>query len=259
VVASLQALKTVDRTWASPGEELQYHVLIMNDMLAGPDPGAVVRVRDPLPVMLELVPGSLSPGVSYVPATRTVQWQGAVPRGGSVDLVFRATLSQAAASMRSVINTAIVTDAFDRELAPMAQTHIFQETPTITPTATPTQPGDLALHGKVYDAEAGLGVTVGGASVEVKMCVPRTFSTISALDGRYELLLTALYLNQCTEVTLQATASGYEDHTQVVSVSSLRAQPALDIGLQPLSTRTPTPTQPVRHVHLPLVRKSQGS
>jgi len=132
--ATLAVAKLVDVDQASAGDELHYTVVIMNDMLIGPDPGVDVQLEDSLPEIAELVPGSLSPQASYDAETRTIRWMGQVPRGGSVQIDFRVLLTPAAADWRSVTNTALVTDAFDRVVEAPAHTHLTPPTATPTPT-----------------------------------------------------------------------------------------------------------------------------
>ena len=139
--ASLLVHKMVDKEYAEPGEVLSYTIVLMNDMLGGGDPGAEVTVHDPLPTTLAFVAGSLSAGASYDEPTRTISWEGQVPRGGSVTIHFAAELTGEAAAWRSVSNWVHVTDAFGREYEEQAQTHIQQlatGTPTLTPSPTPT-------------------------------------------------------------------------------------------------------------------------
>ena len=136
--ATLLVTKLVDREYAEPGDELSYTIVVMNDMLGGEDPGAHVTLRDELPQTLALVPGSLSPEASYDEPTRTISWEGQVPRGGSLAITFRAVLTAAAADMRSVSNGVLVADAFGREYQVQAQTHILQPGETGTPLPTPT-------------------------------------------------------------------------------------------------------------------------
>jgi uncharacterized repeat protein (TIGR01451 family) len=117
-------IKLVDKEQASVGEALTYTLVVMNDMLGGENPGAHVQLHDQLPETLELVPGSLSPEATYDEASRTVQWSGTVPQGGSVDIAFQAVLTSAAGEMRSAINTVVVTDAFGRMDERSAQTQV---------------------------------------------------------------------------------------------------------------------------------------
>jgi len=132
--ATLAVAKLVDLDEASVGNELQYTLVVMNDMLIGPDPGVDVQLEDPLPDILELVPGSLSPQASYNADTRTIHWTGQVPRGASVQIDFRALLTPAAAGWRSVTNTVWVTDAFGRVIEATAHTQLTPPTATATPT-----------------------------------------------------------------------------------------------------------------------------
>jgi uncharacterized repeat protein (TIGR01451 family) len=249
VVASLMVAKLVDHPQAMVGEVLQYTLVILNDMLGGVDPGSSVHLVDTLPAALELVAGSLSSDASYDAPTRTVHWHGRVAQGGSVEVSFRARVMPAALEQRSVINTMTVQDALDRRLDASANTDVVQ--PTLTPTPTSTPPGDLMLSGLVYDARLGQGSPISGAHVAVQMCVPRSYEATTGSDGRYTLLLPADYLNACSQVTLRAWATGYQEHSLPVLVSDLRAQPVRDFGLAAVSA--------VR-LYLPVVRSrvSQG-
>jgi hypothetical protein len=109
--------------------------------------------------------------------------------------------------------------------------------PTVTPTVTP--PGDVTLSGRVYDAALGLAHGIGGATVSATFCVPRSFQAVSQADGTYSLLLPGLYLSQCTSITLEARATGYQTLTFPFAVADLRAQPVRDLGLYPVVTPTP--------------------
>jgi len=124
---------------------------------------------------------------------------------------------------------------------------------TPTPTATPS--GDVILTGQVYDAAIGPAQPISGATVSVLMCVPRRFETSSGADGHYSLLLPGLYLNACSEVTLEAWATGYESVSQPVSVADLRAHPQRDFALTRGPTATPTVTPPRYWIALPVVSK----
>lgn len=126
-------------------------------------------------------------------------------------------------------------------------------TPTASPTATKTPPGDLRLTGYVFDAALGPSSNIGGALISVLMCVARPYTTYSAMNGCYELLLPAMYLNACVSVTLEASATGYQPFGQLVAVADLRAQPHRDFPLLPLATPTATPTSLSWHTYLPLV------
>lgn len=138
--ATLVVVKFVDKQQATPGETLQYSLVVMNDMLAGPDPGAAVTLEDPLPDQLEVVAGTLTGDAVYEEAGRTIRWVGQVPRGGSVEVRFQVRLASGAAKMRSVINTVLVTDAFGRQREASAQTQVtlLAATPTPTPEPAPT-------------------------------------------------------------------------------------------------------------------------
>ena len=149
VFATLQFAKLVNATEAAPGDELHYHLLLTNDMLAGDDPGLTVSLTDELPMGLDLLPSSLSVGAAYDAATRSVRWQGSVPRGGSVDIAFAANVTEAA--IGTLANHATVIDGLGRSLRTDANTLIVRPLHTATvvptagaaeqplPTATPTE------------------------------------------------------------------------------------------------------------------------
>jgi uncharacterized repeat protein (TIGR01451 family) len=137
-IASLQFAKLVDALEAAPGVELRYHLVVMNDMFGGGDPGINVRLTDELPFGLELLPDSLSAGASYDLSTRSVQWLGTVPRGGSAEVSFRAAVTAAATD--TLANKATVIDGLGRTLQATATTLIVRpaRTATAAPTAIPT-------------------------------------------------------------------------------------------------------------------------
>ncbi len=136
VSPTLLAIKLVDREQAKPGEMLQYDLITVNDMISSQDPGAVVTLVDRLPDELEFVGGSVTAGASYDPASRTVQWSGQVPQGGSVRVAFQARLGSASLSLRSIVNTFVVTDALGRQVEASVQVQLLHPTSTVTHTPT---------------------------------------------------------------------------------------------------------------------------
>lgn len=137
VQATLMVAKIVDKQQAAPGEILQYSLVVMNDMLAGADPGTSVTLEDSLPSTLEFVPGTLSTGAVYEAASRAIRWSGPVPRGGSVEVRFQAQLAAATGDSRSVINTVRCTDAFGHQTEASVQTQVTLLAPTSTNTSVP--------------------------------------------------------------------------------------------------------------------------
>jgi uncharacterized repeat protein (TIGR01451 family) len=121
---TLLLAKLVDKEQAMVGDLVTYTLVLMNDQLGAEDPGAKVQLLDELPETLELQAGSLSSGATYDEVTRTVRWSGRVPQGGSVDITFRAVLTPAAAEVRSVLNTAVVTDALGQVTERSAQVQV---------------------------------------------------------------------------------------------------------------------------------------
>jgi hypothetical protein len=125
--------------------------------------------------------------------------------------------------------------------------------PTVTPTAsqapdtpTPTAteaPVDVTLTGLVYDAVAGMGSPVAGATVAVSFSLPhQPVSAITGADGRYQLLVPAAYVLSANQFSV--TAAGYQTHSVPVTGAELAANPNRDVGLDPAApTVTPTATE----------------
>ena len=114
--------------------------------------------------------------------------------------------------------------------------------PPPTHTATPIAPGDLIVSGRVLAAVAGPLTGICRAEVRVSFCVPVIYVTWTGADSSYELLLAGRYLNQCTNVTLSASAPGYQGVQFSVTVADLRANPWRDVVLSPDPSPTPTAT-----------------
>lgn len=148
-------------------------------------------------------------------------------------------------------------------------------TPTATPEGTPTQTpeGSLTLTGYVYVTEATLpqgtltrarrlrDVTlregsalrqpIAGATVSVLMCVPRRFQTNTAADGSFSLALPAMYLNACTQVTLEVEAEGFTPWSELLDVAALRANPFRELTLTRVQSPTPTATATLKWTATP--------
>lgn len=113
---------------------------------------------------------------------------------------------------------------------------------TPTPTETPAQgdalPGEITLTGAIYDAGTSQGIP--RATLSVVACVPRKYATRTGRDGYYDLRLQGSDLRECTQVTLEVRANGYETLSLTVSVDDLYAQSQRDFRLTPLSAERPT-------------------
>jgi len=114
----------------------------------------------------------------------------------------------------------------------------------------------------VYNAALGPLQGVSGAMVSAVMCMPRSFQTLSEADGSYSMLLPALYLNQCTTITLEARSSAYQTLSFPIPVADLRAQPVRDLALIPLptptATMTPGATATPFRVWIPIILKARN-
>jgi uncharacterized repeat protein (TIGR01451 family) len=230
-----------------------------------------VMVADTLPEGIALYSVRVSEGGTFDAASGIVTWvpETLEPKSSTYVWISARTYSSAAGRYLRNVAVARSLEAPAVSAEDVARVHAAPPTPTSTPTATqmptptPTQsptptetpPGDLTVTGLVYDATLGPTQPVSGAPVSVLMCVPRSFHTVSGADGRYNLLLPGSYLSQCSEVTLQGWAAGYQSYAQVISVASLRAQPERDIALQPAATPTPTgiPPAAVYYIYAPIV------
>ncbi len=131
--ATLMIGKLVDKGQASRGDVLQYTLVVVNDQLRGGDPGTSVQIVDRLPEALELVTDSLPADATYDTRAHAIYWDGQVPRGSSVDVVFQARLTASTVGMPSIVNTLVVTDAFGRERTTSAETRVVQLPNTATP------------------------------------------------------------------------------------------------------------------------------
>ncbi len=188
----------------------------------------------------------------------SIQWRGkALGRQSPLGIAFVEIANRQGVklSVRGLSGTLVVVEA----QAPTATPTL--PIPGMGPTPTATVEGDARLTGRTYDALQGQPIS--GARITLEICVPRTFSTHSWSDGTYGLWVPALYLNGCSEVTLRASAEGYQEWSQVVSVESLRADPVRDFALvrgsDPTPTLTPTPQVTPTLAHwtcLPLCFKS---
>jgi uncharacterized repeat protein (TIGR01451 family) len=226
-----------------------------------------VVIADTLPGGIALYSVRVSEGGIFDGASGTVTWvlEALEPRSSTYVWISARTYSSAAGRYLDNVAVASSLEAPAVSAEDVAWVHAAPPTPTSTPTATQTAtptatqtetpPGDLILTGLVYDAATGPTQPISGAPVSVLMCVPRSFHMVSGADGRYNLLLPGSYLNQCSEVTLQALAAGYQSFAQVISVAGLRAQPERDIALQPAVTPTPTgiPPAAVYYLYAPFV------
>jgi uncharacterized repeat protein (TIGR01451 family) len=139
--ASLVTAKLVNPSQAAPGEAVFFTLLAINDMMGGDDPGAQVTLSDRLPPELELVEGSLSSEAGYDVASGTITWSGAVPRGGSIQVTFRARIRPGVLEGNVVLNTLESIDAFEHKSLATAQVRVALPPPLPTvpaPTAEPT-------------------------------------------------------------------------------------------------------------------------
>jgi hypothetical protein len=113
-----------------------------------------------------------------------------------------------------------------------------------TPTPTPGSAGTLTIAGVVYDAGRGISAPIGGATIQVSSCRPRSFSATSNQAGYYRLNVPVQYVASCTSVTLTARApsSSFSLYQASVRVSDLMARPRLDIPMTRVASPTPRPT-----------------
>ncbi len=138
--ATLHVFKLVEPESASVGDKIRFTVVVMNDMITGADPGLAVTIVDRLPEGLRFEADSNRVG-SYDEASRSVNWQGGVVRGGTVEVSFEAWIMPQSPSCRAITNRAEVTDAFGTLRHAQVDLLIVEPSPTATlppPFATPT-------------------------------------------------------------------------------------------------------------------------
>jgi hypothetical protein len=92
---------------------------------------------------------------------------------------------------------------------------------------------------------------IAGATVSVLMCVPRRFQTNTAADGSFSLALPAMYLNACTQVTLEVEAEGFTPWSELLDVAALRANPFRELTLTRVQSPTPTATATLKWTATP--------
>ncbi len=94
----------------TPGGVVTYTILLRNtsDQLA-----PTVVVSNELPVEMDLVPGSLTAGAEYDPATRLVTWSGPVPPQGEVPISFAAQIKPTVPTGTTIVSVATVNDGLD--------------------------------------------------------------------------------------------------------------------------------------------------
>jgi uncharacterized repeat protein (TIGR01451 family) len=106
-----QSIKVVDKTLAAPGDGLGYTIILRNsgNMNA---PGVVLT--DVLPANLtwagDAFLSATSGNVQYISTTRTMQWDGDVNAGMTVQILFRATVNSPLPNNTPIVNTARVHD-----------------------------------------------------------------------------------------------------------------------------------------------------
>ncbi len=133
---TLAGAKLSDPSTVCNGEVITYTIALLNDQIGSVDPGTHVVVRDQLPAGAEYITGTATSGATYDPEERTINWEGAIPRGGSVAIAFQVR-AQLASSSGLLTNRAWYTDAFGR-MYPLEVTTLVLAAPTATATPTPS-------------------------------------------------------------------------------------------------------------------------
>lgn len=135
---SLVVFKQFSAPSIEPGDTVTVTIGMLNDMLGGDDPGALVLVYDPVPVSLDVLTNTLSSGAIFEPTLNAVSWQGSIQPGQSATVSFQVRARLTASGI--ITNTAVITDALGRVYQPADTILVMAET-TVTP--TPTQTADV--------------------------------------------------------------------------------------------------------------------
>ena len=223
-----------------------YYIFITNTATT---PAVGLVVTDTLPEGIRPYSVQASPGGSF-DGVDTVVWHlGTLGPGYSTHVWVKAQTYRDVAGT-TITNTAWVdSDALGVPVPAREVGYIYpppNETPvptsTATATPTPTPSGDVIVSGLVYDAALGPAAPIAGATVSALSCQSRRFQTMSGADGHYSLLLPGMYINQCTDITLEVWADGYQSVSDTVVVADLRTQSERDFALTRELGDTPTPT-----------------
>lgn len=99
--------KSVDSDRATPGEDLQYSILINND---GTEPANSVVMTDTLPLGVALITDSVSieGGGIYTVANNAITWTGAVNNQAAIEITFNAHLTDTLQAGDWITNTAYI-------------------------------------------------------------------------------------------------------------------------------------------------------
>jgi uncharacterized repeat protein (TIGR01451 family) len=101
------SVKTVEPEVAETGQALRYTISLRN---TGAADAPRVTVTDTLPADVTFVPGSITGGASYDPATRSVTWTGNVPRNDQQTITFQATVNPGLVAGTRIFNTVTIDD-----------------------------------------------------------------------------------------------------------------------------------------------------
>ncbi|MCP4583450.1 MAG: DUF11 domain-containing protein, partial [candidate division Zixibacteria bacterium] len=122
----LDISKIVNKASAYAGDTLTYTITIQNTGDAGDES---VWVADPIPLNATYIDGSVTGGGDYSNQEKTVNWNIAVPAGGSSpDLTFKVTIDDATPAQTEIENIGSILFPDDSKLSDTAKT-IVLETP----------------------------------------------------------------------------------------------------------------------------------
>jgi uncharacterized repeat protein (TIGR01451 family) len=120
-----------------PGGSVTYTIVLTNSGSSPQQDNPGHELVDVLPVPLTLVSAMASSGgVTTVPATRTVTWDGSIPAGGSVTILIDATVHRDAPPDTPIPNQGMI--AYDANGDGTNEASALTDDPTVAGSADPT-------------------------------------------------------------------------------------------------------------------------
>jgi uncharacterized repeat protein (TIGR01451 family) len=128
------SLKTSDRLAYAPSDQITYTIVLVNN---GTQNAPNVVLRDPLPAGISAFFASATAGtVSF--SSSLVQWSGAIPAGGTVNITIRGNLSAPDGVLK---NTAVVTDVTTNRVYTLTREVLVGNAPLINAEKFAEPPG----------------------------------------------------------------------------------------------------------------------
>lgn len=120
--------KRVGSSGASPGQAIIYTIVLSNTGTGG----ASALLTDTLPVSVTYVPGSVTGGGTYVTATRSITWTGAVAAGVAVTITYTGVISSPLDNGTAITNTASINDGANPAFETVPVTTTISSAPNLS-------------------------------------------------------------------------------------------------------------------------------